>query len=52
MRNFSRDYLPNADALVEYLAHFARSYDLKIDYGQTVTNVERVASVNPFRNSV
>ena len=49
MRNFSRDYLPNADALVEYLAHFARSYDLKIDYGQTVTNVERVASDQRFK---
>ena len=40
-RNFDDEYFPNADSLVEYLAHFAAESDLNIKYSTAVDKVSR-----------
>ena len=39
--DYSKDYFPSADALVEYLVDFAAHYSLRIEYGIRVTEVRR-----------
>jgi cation diffusion facilitator CzcD-associated flavoprotein CzcO len=49
MQNFSNDYFPSADSLVEYLQHFATEYNLNIDYSQEVMNIAKPAGgTRPF----
>lgn len=38
---FSKAYFPEADELVRYLGAFAEHHELAIEYGRTVTRVER-----------
>lgn len=38
---FTRAYFPDADELVRYLGQFAERYALHIEYGRTITRIER-----------
>lgn len=40
-RNYSKEYFPPADALVQYLADFAAHYNLNIQYNTTITRVAK-----------
>ncbi len=44
LKNYSKEYFPPADKLVEYLGDFAKRYDLKIRYNTTVTKISRHGS--------
>ncbi len=45
-KDFSKQYFPPADVLVEYLQAFARTFEIRIRYG---TRAERVAKDGRFR---
>ena len=40
-KNYSREYFPAADAMVEYLGDYAKRWNLKIRYNTRVTEVRR-----------
>jgi thioredoxin reductase len=39
--NYSKDYFPNADTLVDYLHDFAQHFNLKIQYNAKVVNITK-----------
>jgi Pyridine nucleotide-disulphide oxidoreductase len=42
--DYSKDYFPSADALVEYLYDFAERFSLKIQYDTTVTKISKAGT--------
>ncbi len=40
-KNYTKDYFPDADLMVDYLRDYAKHYDLAIRYKTRVVNVER-----------
>ncbi|GLI94541.1 NAD(P)-binding domain-containing protein [Methylocystis echinoides] len=46
--DFSSEYFPPADALVDYLADFARRHDLAIRYNCNVSHIERAPGARGF----
>lgn len=48
MRHFSREYFPQADALADYLQHYADMLRLRIHYNTPVQRVSRARRDGPF----
>ena len=42
-RHYSRDYFPHRQALVDYLADYARKLELRIRYNTTVVDISQTA---------
>ncbi len=43
-KDYSRDYFPHADVMVDYLKDFVTSHELDIELGVTVSSIERTDS--------